>query len=37
MSFNPSLAGKRGESIVYDPDVAGMFKKVNMLIFFDSM
>lgn len=33
MSFNPSLARKRGESIVYDPDVAGMFKKVNVLIF----
>lgn len=30
--FNPSLARGEEESIIYDPDVFGMFKKVNMLI-----
>ena len=31
-SFNPSLESVEEESIIYDPDVFGMFKKVNMLI-----
>lgn len=33
MSFNPRLAGQSFGGLIYDPNVSGMFKKVNMLIF----